>query len=123
METMTLLAIKVDYVMEPIRDSHNGLEFTALLTAAIFPTQVRESPHVSEPDGVSYARQQEVELSCPGFPVRNILLLLLLVVVLFLLYLVQFGPVVGRDLVQLHRHLSIHRDGFSAVCCHFSGFG
>lgn len=47
-----------------------------VFTSAVLAAQIGEPPHISEPDSVSDARQQKVELAGPCFSVRKLFLLL-----------------------------------------------
>lgn len=85
-----------------------------MFTSAVFSTQIGKSPHVSQSNCITHARQEKIEFSRPRLSIGQILLLLLGL------------HVQGLWLVIIRGHLVQFRDlsiRFGAVRRHVSGFG
>lgn len=52
------------------------IKTAAVFTSSVLAAQIREPPDISEPDGVTDAREQKVELAAPCFPFRKLFFLL-----------------------------------------------
>jgi len=85
-----------------------------LFTSTVFSTEIGKSPHVSQSNCITHARQEEIKFSRPCFSVRQVLFLL------FGFHVQRLGLVIIRGHLVQFCDLSIR---FGAVRRHVSGFG